>query len=62
MESGADQITVWTLFLEADPVVKGVMLILAVASIWSWAIAVDKWIMNHRRELINIQNDCTLGA
>jgi biopolymer transport protein TolQ len=44
MESGAEQITVWTLFLEADPVVKGVMLILAVASIWSWAVAVDKWL------------------
>ena len=44
MEAGAEQITVWTLFLEADPVVKGVMLILAVASIWSWAIAVDKWL------------------
>ena len=44
MESSVEQITVWTLFLEADPVVKGVMLILAVASIWSWAIAVDKWL------------------
>lgn len=44
MESGADQITIWTLFLEADPVVKGVMLVLAMASIWSWAIAVDKWL------------------
>jgi len=44
MESGAEQITVWSLFLEADPVVKGVMLILAVASVWSWAIAVDKWL------------------
>jgi len=44
MESGAEQITIWTLFLEADPVVKGVMLILAVASIWSWAVAVDKWL------------------
>jgi biopolymer transport protein TolQ len=44
MESGPDQITVLTLFLQADPVVKGVMLILAVASIWSWAIAVDKWL------------------
>jgi biopolymer transport protein TolQ len=44
MESGAEQITVWSLFLEADPVVKGVMLILAVASIWSWAVAVDKWL------------------
>jgi biopolymer transport protein TolQ len=44
MEAGAEQITVWTLFIEADPVVKGVMLILAVASIWSWAVAVDKWL------------------
>ena len=44
MESGTEQITVLTLFLQADPVVKGVMLILAVASVWSWAIAVDKWL------------------
>jgi biopolymer transport protein TolQ len=44
MESGAEQITVLTLFLQADPVVKGVMLILAVASVWSWAIAVEKWL------------------
>ncbi len=44
MESGVEQITVWSLFLEADPVVKIVMLTLAVASIWSWAVAVDKWL------------------
>jgi biopolymer transport protein TolQ len=44
MESSVEQITVWTLFIEADPVVKAVMLILAVASLWSWAIAVDKWL------------------
>ncbi len=44
MPSSAEQITIWTLFLEADPVVKGVMLILAVASVWSWAVAVDKWL------------------
>ncbi len=44
MESSAENITIWSLFLGADPVVKGVMLILAVASIWSWAIAVDKWL------------------
>jgi biopolymer transport protein TolQ len=39
----AEQITVWSLFLDADVVVKGVMLMLALASVWSWAIAVDKW-------------------
>jgi biopolymer transport protein TolQ len=44
MPTGQDQITIWSLFIEADPVVKGVMLILAVASLWSWAIAVDKWL------------------
>ncbi|MEZ5995354.1 MAG: protein TolQ [Hyphomonadaceae bacterium] len=44
MEAGAEQITIWSLFLEADPVVKGVMLVLALASVWSWAIAVDKWL------------------
>ena len=40
----AEQITIWTLFLEADPVVKGVMLILLVMSIWCWGVAVDKWL------------------
>jgi biopolymer transport protein TolQ len=44
MESAASELTIWSLFLEADPVVKGVMLVLAVASIWSWAVAVDKWL------------------
>jgi biopolymer transport protein TolQ len=44
MESGAHDLTIWSLFLEADPVVKGVMLILGVASIWCWAVAVDKWL------------------
>jgi biopolymer transport protein TolQ len=44
MESSAEHITILSLFLQADPVVKGVMLILAVASIWSWAIAIDKWL------------------
>ncbi len=42
MESAASELTIWSLFLEADPVVKGVMLVLAVASIWSWAVAVDQ--------------------
>jgi biopolymer transport protein TolQ len=31
------------LFLRADPIVKGVMIILAIASVWSWAVAIDKW-------------------
>jgi biopolymer transport protein TolQ len=44
MESSTDHITIVSLFMQADPVVKGVMLVLAVASIWSWAVAVDKWL------------------
>lgn len=31
------------LFMAADPIVKGVMVVLAIASIWSWAVAIDKW-------------------
>ncbi len=34
----------WSLFVRADWVVKLVMIILIIASIWSWAIAVDKGI------------------
>jgi len=32
-----------SLFLSADPIVQGVMAILVIASVWSWAIAIDKW-------------------
>src|SRR5260370_23242663 len=31
-----------TLFLNADIVVKGVLLVLLAASVWSWAVIVDK--------------------
>lgn len=34
----------WSLFVRADWVVKSVMIILVLASLWSWAIAVDKMI------------------
>ncbi len=45
---GADPLSMWGLFLEADPVVKGVMLLLVVASFWSWTIIFDK-VMRFRR-------------
>ncbi len=35
--------SLFALFLRADPIVKGVMIILALASVWSWAVAIDKW-------------------
>lgn len=50
MQAGAEQITIWSLFLAADPVVKGVMLILAAASVWSWAVAFEKWLQFNELE------------
>lgn len=35
--------SLFALFMRADPIVKGVMIILALASVWSWAVAIDKW-------------------
>jgi len=37
----------WSLFMNSDWVVKTVMLVLILASLWSWAIAVDKMISFH---------------
>ncbi len=34
--------SIWGMFMQADPIVKGVMIILAIASIWSWAVMIDK--------------------
>ena len=39
---GHSQLTLWSLFLSADWVVKAVMLVLLVASVWCWAIIFDK--------------------
>src|SRR3546814_18038663 len=38
----------WHLFLQADIVVKMTMLLLVAASIWSWAIIIDKLIRFRR--------------
>lgn len=35
----------WGLFMLADWVVKSVMIVLAIASIWSWGIAINKFFM-----------------
>ncbi len=35
--------SVWGLFLQADIIVKAVMISLFLASIWSWGIIFDKW-------------------
>ncbi len=39
----AHDLSVWSLFLQADLIVKTIMLILVSASVWSWAIIFDKW-------------------
>ena len=40
--SAAHDLTIWGLFLQADIVVKVVIVILILASFWSWAIIFDK--------------------
>ena len=41
----AGSFSFWSLFLAADWVVKAVMMILVIASIWSWVVAINKSIM-----------------
>lgn len=43
MEAAGPDLSIAGLFLLADPIVKAVMVMLAIASIWSWAVAIDKW-------------------
>jgi biopolymer transport protein TolQ len=37
-------ISIYALFLRADPIVKAVMAMLVLASLWSWAIIFNKWL------------------
>ncbi|MGM0560351.1 MAG: protein TolQ [Pseudomonadota bacterium] len=46
--SASGDLSIWGLFLQADIVVKLVMLILVSASIWSWAIIIEKLIKLRR--------------
>ncbi|WP_377507824.1 protein TolQ [Octadecabacter sp. R77987] len=43
MEAASD-FTMWALFARATLIVKFVMIMLVFASIWCWAVIVDKWI------------------
>ncbi|MBL4618732.1 MAG: protein TolQ [Alphaproteobacteria bacterium] len=38
----AADFSLWALFLDADPIVKSVMGLLVISSIWSWAVIIDK--------------------
>ena len=42
MNDAAATLSIVKLFLNADPVVKGVLLLLLAASVWSWAVIIDK--------------------
>jgi biopolymer transport protein TolQ len=42
--SVSHDLSVWGLFMQADIIVKTVMLVLLASSVWSWAIIFDKWI------------------
>ena len=49
--SSSNELSLWSLFLQADIVVKLVMFILIIASIWCWTIIVEK-IFSSRKEKI----------
>lgn len=40
----ADSLSPWSLFMQADVVVKAVIVVLLLASLWSWAIIFDKFL------------------
>ena len=42
MNDAAATLNIVKLFMNADPVVKGVLLLLLAASVWSWAVIIDK--------------------
>ena len=42
MHDPTASLSIVALFLNADPVVKGVLLLLLAASVWSWAVIIDK--------------------
>jgi biopolymer transport protein TolQ len=44
----AHDLSVWGLFMQADWIVKAVMVMLLLASIWSWAIIIEKTIRMRR--------------
>lgn len=40
----AQELTIFYLFMRADIIVKAVMAILLFMSVWSWAVAIEKWL------------------
>lgn len=44
LSGAAGDMSMWALFLEADIIVKLVMIALLLASVWCWTIIFDKWL------------------
>src|SRR5690242_2439000 len=42
--SGLSRLSIVSVFWRADPIVKAVMVILLLASLWSWTIIINKWL------------------
>jgi biopolymer transport protein TolQ len=42
MDGPSASLSIFKLFTNADPVVKSVLLLLLAASVWSWAVIIDK--------------------
>ena len=57
ISSGPD-LTILGLFFQADPFVKGVMFLLIFASIWCWAIIINKYVLlrNERKAYIEFED------
>ncbi|WP_439635661.1 MotA/TolQ/ExbB proton channel family protein [Oceanicaulis sp.] len=60
----ATELTIMHLFMRADIVVKAVMAVLAFMSIWSWAIAIEKWLQlnNAHAGASRFENDFWSGG
>ena len=61
---GSANLSLWGLFLQADIVVKLVMLILLLASVWCWTIIIEKLFLS-RKELKladNFENEFWSGT
>ncbi|KAF0119190.1 MAG: biopolymer transport protein TolQ [Rhodospirillaceae bacterium] len=53
--SGVPDLSLWALFIRADLIVKMVIILLAAASFWSWAIIFDKMIRLRRLNALSDQ-------
>ena len=48
-----DDLTIIGLFMKADVVVKAVMILLVLASVWSWAVMIEKGYIRRLLERLN---------